>query len=194
MSANVTENKLHPGEELVPGVEAGRAVVAGLADRRLRDLVLHATHQMSQRMTPERVTGQEHDVDEQHDGADADAELLHAGGRVVEPHRQPHVVRQQEEKHDRRVHGIAVDVLEDQRERILAQVALARLTNRARRRIRPERFVVGATIVVTGEAEHTRERQDQQRRRERNEARPPRWTGAEPRMRRIAPQHWRVQG
>ena len=47
-------------------------------------------------------------------------------------------------------------VLHDQWERTLAPVALARLTYSAGRRIGPERFVVSATIIITGEPEATR--------------------------------------
>ena len=66
-----------------------------------------------------------------------------------------------------------MDVLQDQRERVLAAIRLARLADRARRRIGPERLVVGAAVVVAGEAEAARRPEDQQRRRERQRARPP---------------------
>ena len=56
-------------------------------------------------------------------------------------------------KMTREVQEVAVDVLEDQRERALAAVALARLADGAGRRIGPERLVVGAAVVIAGEAE-----------------------------------------
>ena len=62
---------------------------------------------------------------------------------------------------------IAVGVLQNQRERVLAEVRLARLADGARRRIGPERLVVGAAVVITGEAEQAGKRQDEERRRER---------------------------
>ena len=76
-------------------------------------------------------------------------------------------------KMQRQVEEIAVDVLEDQRERVLAAVALARLADGAGRRVGPERLVVGAAVVVAGEAEAARRPEDQQRRRKRQRAGPP---------------------
>ena len=68
-------------------------------------------------------------------------------------------------------------VLQDERERLLTPVRVARLTDRARDRVRPERFVVRAAVVVAGESEESRERQDQQGRRERRKARPAKFAG-----------------
>ena len=53
----------------------------------------------------------------------------------------------------------------DERERTFTPVAFARLTNGACRRISPERFIVRAAIVVTGQPESARCPKDQQRRR-----------------------------
>ena len=47
-------------------------------------------------------------------------------------------------------------VLHDERERTLAQIGFARLADRAGGRIGPERFVVGASIIVAGEPESAR--------------------------------------
>ena len=66
-----------------------------------------------------------------------------------------------------------MDVLQDQRERLLTAIALARLADRAGRRVRPERLVVGAAVVVAGEAEAAGRPQNQQRRGKRERARPP---------------------
>ena len=66
-----------------------------------------------------------------------------------------------------------MDVLEDERKRLLAEVLLARLADGAGRRIGPERLVVGAAIVVAGEAEAARRPEDQERGRKRQRRRPP---------------------
>src|SRR5262249_47326663 len=66
-------------------------------------------------------------------------------------------------------------VLDQQRPAVLAPVALARFTHRARWGIGPERAIVRLAVVVAGEAEHRGEDQDQHRGRktEWKPARPP---------------------
>ena len=86
-----------------------------------------------------------------------------------------------------------MDVLEDQRERLLTPVLTSRLAHGAGGRVAPERLVVRAAVVVAGEAEETGKRQDQQRRRERHPRRNPGRLRAEPRVRRIAPDFRRVE-
>ncbi len=98
---------------------------------------------------------------------------LLAGGGVGEPHRLPDVVREEQDEHQREVQEVAMDVLQDQRETNARPVALARLADRAGRRVGPERLVVGAAVVVAGEPEQPRRPEDQQRRRERQPAGPP---------------------
>ena len=68
----------------------------------------------------------------------------------------PNVIRQDQNEQERQIEKIAMHVLHDERERTLAPVALTRLTYSACRRIGPERFVVSATIIITGEPEATR--------------------------------------
>jgi hypothetical protein len=46
-----------------------------------------------------------------------------------------------------------MDVLEDEREVALAEVAVARFADGAADGIEPEGFVIGAAVVVAGEAE-----------------------------------------
>ena len=86
-----------------------------------------------------------------------------------------------------------MDVLQDERKRVLAPVARARLAHRARRRIRPERLVVGAAVVVAGQPEKRRDRQDEQRRRKRQPRRPRRRLRSEPAVRRRAEELRRVE-
>jgi len=46
-----------------------------------------------------------------------------------------------------------VDVLDDEREGTLTEIFLARLADGTSRRVRPERFVICAAIVIAGETE-----------------------------------------
>src|SRR5580704_17111648 len=66
-----------------------------------------------------------------------------------------------------------MDVLKDQRKGFFAPVRLARLAEGAGRRVGPERLVIGAAIVITGEAESSGGPQDQHRGGKREERRPP---------------------
>ena len=169
-------------------VERARAVVAGLTHRRLRDFVLHAAHEMPDRVAAQRVAGKQHDVHREDQRAEADAEL--------DPDQSPDWGTRARARRRRRaaagrardVGEVAMDVLQNERERLLAEIRAARLADRARHGIDPERLVVGAAVVVAGEAEETRERQDQQRRRERRQRRPPCRLRSEPGVGRIAPQ------
>ena len=94
---------------------------------------------------------------------------------------------------DRQKQHVAMEVLQDERKRVLAPVALARLPDRARRRVHPERLVVGAAVVVAGKPEEAGNRQNQQRRRKWQPAGPARRLRAEPAMRRVAEDFRRVE-
>ena len=145
----------------------------------LRELIEHAADEVPERMAAERVAAEEHGVHGEHQRADADPER-HLPGRIGEPHRLPDVVGQDEQKQDRQIQKVAVDVLEDERERLLAEILLARLADGARRRIGPERLVVGAAIVVAGEAETAGRPENQERGGKRQRRRPPAGLRAEP--------------
>src|ERR1700676_1119570 len=56
-----------------------------------------------------------------------------------------------------------MDVLDDQGEGALAEIFLARLTDGAGRRVRPEGFVVCAAIVVAGDPESAGRPEDEHR-------------------------------
>ena len=118
-------------------------------------------------MAAERVSAEEHDVRCEKDRADADAELGRSRRRIREPHRLPRIVREEHDKDQREVQEVAVDVLDDERKRALSAISFSRLADSAARRIGPERLVVCAAIVVAGESESCRERQDDQCGRER---------------------------
>ena len=106
---------------------------------------------------PNSVAAEQHDVGRQHERADADAERHRAGRRIGEPERLPHVVGEDQQDRQRQEQEVAMDVLQDERKRVLAPVARARLADGARRRIGPERLVVRAAVVVAGEPEERRE-------------------------------------
>src|SRR5438552_17452195 len=101
-------------------------------------------------MAAQRVASEQDQVGRQDQRPHADAET------ALEPHRLPHIVREDGQEEQRRVEEVAVHVLQDERQRGLAAVALARLADRAGVRVGPERFVVRAAVVVAGEAESTR--------------------------------------
>ena len=145
-------------------------------------------------MAAERVAADQHDVDQQHQRADADAELRVARRRVVEAEALHDVDRQKDDEQQREVERVAVQVLDEQRPLGLAAVFVARLADGAGGRVGPERLVVGAAVVVAGHPEREREDQDQHRRRvadERDRPGPP--PRAEDRVRRIAEQLRRIQ-
>src|SRR5690348_1102009 len=99
----------------------------------LRELVEEAADDVPEGMTAERVAAEKNHVERQHQRADAHAEL-HATRAVVPPECLPHVMREKDQEQQRDVHEVAMDVLENQRERPLAEIRLARLTDGAVRR------------------------------------------------------------
>src|SRR5262245_16991658 len=86
-----------------------------------------------------------------------------------------------------------MEILQPVREGTLAAVRVARLTDRTVRGIGPETLVVGAAVVVAGEAEEAREGENQQGREENHVGEPAR-PRAEPGMLRRAPDLGGVEG
>src|SRR5436190_21516478 len=84
-------------------------------------------------------------------------------------------------------------ILDDQRERALAQIGFARLTYRACRRVSPKCFVIGASVIITRQSKSRRCPQDQKRRGEQQPSRPPCRSRTEPAVRRIAEKFRRVE-
>jgi hypothetical protein len=152
----------HPGPRHV-AVQAADAPVDGEACRCLG--------QVTQRMAAQRAAAEENH-------AHPDAERHRAGRGIGEPQSLPDVVRQEDEDE---IEEIAVDVLEDERERALAEIAPARLAHRACRRIGPERLVIDvAVVVVAGEVEAARSPEDEERRGPWDPSRPPAGLALEP--------------
>src|SRR5476651_2151693 len=111
-------------------------------------------------MAAERVTAEEDHVEQQDERADPKAEM--PASLILESARLHEVNEQQQDEDQREIQSIPVQVLHDERQTILAPVTLARLPNRTGKWVRPECFVVGAAVIVAGEAKEPRERQDQE--------------------------------
>src|SRR5512141_2542239 len=143
-------------------------------------------------MTAERVSAEQNHVGCEEECAQRDAEMRVAS-IVGEPHRLPRVMPQEDQKNQREVEEVAMNVLNDQRKRSLSPVFLPRFSHRTRRGIGPERLVVRAAVVVAGETKPCGKWQDYESRREWQKRRPPEWFGAKPRRGRIAEQERRVE-
>ena len=152
-----TQNRLHPRPTHVPAVQAARRSHSSVVARRaiVRDIDRCGRRRGGGTSGSRACSRQQHDVDARARSCRRRCRTA-CRRRRREPHRLPHVVGEHEEEDDREIEEVAVDVLDDERERVLAEIALARLADGARRRIRPERLVVGAAIVVTGEPEAAR--------------------------------------
>src|SRR5262245_1281094 len=132
-----------PRELHVALVEPGRLLPRAVAQRVLaaRHAVLAAAEQVAQRVTAERVAGDQDDVDRENDAADADAEL------AIEEERLERVFAEQEDEQQREVERVAMDVLDQQKRALAAVLALAReRPDRTARRRRGERAVVRLAV------------------------------------------------
>src|SRR4029077_8676734 len=105
---------------------------------------------MPQRVATKSITGEQDDIDCQHEGAYANSKS------ISKPQRFPNVIGQNKQEKERQIKKIAVRVLHDQRERTLAPIGFSRLTYCACRRISPERFIIGAAIIITRQPESPR--------------------------------------
>src|SRR5690349_2970107 len=127
------------------------------------DLVPESADHVPERVAAEGIATQKDDVRRQHERADSDPELSSAI-RTGKPERLPDVARENDQKHERHVEEVTMDVLNDERKAAFAQVALPWLADGAVRWVGPERLVIRAAIVIAGHAKQPRERKDQQRR------------------------------
>src|SRR4051812_25617805 len=131
-----------PGPQLVVRVQdrdAAPQLEARVADAAAaREAVLLAAHQVAQRMAAEGVEPEEDRVERQHDRAEAHAEVPRAVGRGpdVRLHR---VVAEDEDEQHGDVGEEAVQVLQHERQRLLAPVGFARFADGARDGILPDR-------------------------------------------------------
>src|SRR5882724_7252252 len=99
---------------------------------------------------------------------------------------------QQNDENQRQVEEVAMDVLENKRERPFTPVRLPGLAHRARRWIAPKSFVISSPVVITGETKTARRPQNEHSRR--NKSREPCRPGAKPGVRRISEQQRRIEG
>src|SRR5882724_8023608 len=102
---------------------------------------------MTQRMTPKEIQAQEDAIRGQHERAYAYTKRDRARRGICEPQSLPDIGVQEEQDSQRQKQHVAVDVLQNERKRVLASIRRARLPDRARRRVRPKRFVVRAAVV-----------------------------------------------
>src|SRR5262245_7613263 len=113
-------------------VQRARAVVAGLAHTRFGDFVPAAADHVTNGVAAECIAAEKHDVHGKDNGSETNAELLATGRRIGPPQRKPDIPGEQEEKDDRDVGEVAMDVLQDQREPAFTPVARStRFTDRA---------------------------------------------------------------
>jgi hypothetical protein len=107
-------------------------------------LIAKAADQVAQRMATEGVTAEEDHIDREGECADADPKSI---GKT---RRFQNVVAEDENKDEREIEKITVNILHDEREGTFAEISLARLAHGAGRWVSPEGLVVGSAIIVTG--------------------------------------------
>ncbi len=170
--ADIDIRKSHPEQTcprplLVSCVQAAHAVVEFVPHRVFRDLVERPSDQVPERVTAKNISTQKHHVHNQNEGPDTDSETVgkSEGYHCVIDQKGPHQVGEPQK--------VAMVILQNQRKASFAEILLARLAHRARRRIGPERFVVCAAVVVTGQPEKAGYPENEKRRRKRQKARIP---------------------
>src|SRR3981081_4680686 len=109
---------------------------------------------MPQGVTAKCITAEQNDVDREDECSDSNSKS------VRKPKRFPNIDTQNDDENECEIKKIAVHVLHDEREGTLTEISFARFAHRAGRRIGPERLVVGAAIVITGESETARRPQN----------------------------------
>ena len=125
-----------------------------------REAVDPAADQVAQRVARQREQRQEGRVDDEDHAPEAEPRS------ALRVERERRVDPQEEQRDEREVQEVAVEVLEDERERRLHPVALVdgRLTDGAAGRIGEVEAVVGLAVVVAGRPEAQRDPQDQETR------------------------------
>ena len=150
--ADVDIRKSHPKQTsprplLMPCIQAAHAVVELMPYRVFRDLIERAADQVAEGVAAEYIPAEKHNVHHQDDAPDPDPEAV----RKAEAHDR--VVNQKGPNQVGEPQEVAMEILQDQRKASFAEITLARLADRTRRRIGPERLVIGAAVVVAGEPE-----------------------------------------
>src|SRR5262245_26169857 len=155
--------------------------------------MLTAPDEVPHGMAAQRVPTQHDHIHRQHERADSDTKRDYTGRRIREPERFPDIGCQNEKENDGKIEKIPVNILNDQRERMLTAIMLPRFSNSTCGRIHPESLVIGSAVVIARQSKTTRRPKDQKRRRERQPYRPPAWSRPKPTVRRIAEDLRRVE-
>src|SRR5262245_46871504 len=182
-----------PGPRHVPAVQAARTVVRLVQQWRLRDLVLKPADQVPERVAAKRIPAEQDHVDDEHKRANTDAERTFAGRCVSKPETIDRVIGENGEYEDGQIQEVPVKILKNKGQLLFAALVLSWFADGAGGRIHPERLVIRAAIVITGEPETGRGPEDEQGRGKNQPAWPPRRPPAEPRVRRIAEQFRRIE-
>src|SRR5262249_46631887 len=135
------------------------------AKGRAGETVELASGQMPQRVAGERIEREQTPVPEPDERVDADAEFVRPqAGRKGESCKR--ILPEKNQKQDRQIQEIAMDVLQDERKRgFPLVVAGSAFTDCASRRIQEKCPIVGLSVVIAGGAETERAGEDQQCRR-----------------------------
>lgn len=152
-------------------VEAGYTAVASKGCFFLGEAVLSSADEMSEGVAREGVEAQQNGVQEENQGADANAKLhwpfisasicgCEVDALISEPERLNGIFPEEHEENEGGIEEVAVDVLKNQGEPVFSGVFLPGFAHCASGGIGPEGFVVGTSIVVTGEPKERRERED----------------------------------
>src|SRR6185295_2908190 len=132
------------------------------------------SHKVTPRVAAERVAGEQRRIDQEDHAARPDSELPLAEEGTKS------VVVQDEDEGDCEIERVPVQVLDDQEPCFAPVPALRDRSDRAAGRRAEERPVIRLAVVVTGGSESTRENEDQESGRCRQEGGPPGRPGAEP--------------
>src|SRR5262249_37712771 len=119
-----------PGPQHVPAIQATHTLVTARASWRFRELVQKSADQVTQRVTTASIAAEEDDIGCQHERAHAYAKRSLARG-VGEPKRLPRVVGEDHDESQGEIKKIAMDILNDQWQRVFSEVTLAWLAHGA---------------------------------------------------------------
>src|SRR5207249_2547884 len=106
----------------------------------IRKLIDGTAGEMAEGVASKDVAGDQHNVDGQHDRADADTEA------VFEPEGLPHVPDEKRPDDVGESQEVPVEVLRDERETLFAQIRFTWLADRAGHGIHPKSFVIRAPV------------------------------------------------
>src|SRR5260370_10075468 len=108
-------------------------------------------------MARQRISGQENDVDQQHQRAHSHSEF------PVKVEGLKHVFPQEKQEQDRQIQKISMYVLQNKRKSRFALVVPLPFAHRASRRVQEKRPIIGLAVVITGSSEAEWPPQYQQR-------------------------------